>query len=1346
MPPSRRKAVKKAAAAAAAACRQWKVGDLVLAKVKGFPPWPATVSEPEKWGYTADWKKVLVYFFGTQQIAFCNPADVEAFTEEKKQSLVKRQGRGADFVRAVNEIIESYEKLKRENQVDDTSSRGEVAIANVSNPLDPSVNIGLKDQMDAPLTIHSQMKSSNSMIDRPELVCAAEEDSTVAQPRDESYNVEASLEEPTGNAIATGTVKSPFLGTQSNAPVHRYRHSLRVQNFVVSCSDGGNSDGNISTDAIQNTSIRRSKRIKKSPDFFGCDDTDSSGFASNGSMEDNDSEIITINSDAFSLSEGNTIDSNLKLEQSETVINKKKRKPNKKKETNDAGAQNASQNLQKMCGNSKERCLDQDGDEHLPLLKRARVRMGKSSEVAELSGIVHVQEKSGKEDIFDLPKQIITSSNCENGSLAEGDSSALNGALVNVSPSNLIARCSENGSWICKIKKDEMFGCSVDDEAALPPSKRIHRALEAMSANVAEEGQACMESSCCISAIKSCPCITVNNGGNGLELQELDSCGIDCSHVSVCSFTTCSNPLIPIENESSTEVDKQLAKFQRHETGKDVISGEDLSDSIVCQPAKIDSQIQFHGEISPDLDVKCCQVGSNQDSPSPSLPPNDDDNIRPVNHSDASDDTLELGGMSLDPVACACESDKLLPQNSINMPQNVDVREDMMRAVGDSSKINDTHEVVKEVKSKGQEEDMNSVSISNDYSGEKGNLGILSSPSLTDGRVCLPQGSPPNTSVCNISTSDSSNILQNGSCSPDVHQKNDLSAPVDGWKDASGTVAIHQSRSVGKSTEAGDAALLYFEAMLGTLTRTKESIGRATRIAIDCGKFGIATKVVEILVHNLETESSLQRRVDLFFLVDSIAQCSRGLKGDIGGVYPSAMTAVLPRLLSAAAPPGNAAKENRRQCLKVLRLWLERRILPEPVIRHHIRELDLYSSSASAGVFSRRSLRTERAFDDPVRDMEGMLVDEYGSNSSFQLPGFCMPRMLDDEGSDSDGGNFEAVTPEHHSDTYEVQEAAHAIEKHRHVLEDVDGELEMEDVAPSFDVELNSVCNVERGNATQFENNLPSAFAPPLPQDVTLSCPPPPSSPPPLPPPPLPLPPPPPPTLHLMSATSKQYHVAVDSKSFTDSLPVKANALYPMAQPVALPRNSEPISDAVQYTVHECRDRQMQMPESTCSFNTYPGQPPDNSRNTDGVTMHNKGYSLRPPHYVPSHQFSFVHGERRMMSEREVPPPPSFSNRHHFAQNMTRENVYDNHERLNPPSYDYQERWGVPAPYSGPRYHDKGVPAPYGCHPSESSRLPGHGWRFPPQSMNYRGSMPFRPHFEDPIHVANRGPSFWQPR
>jgi len=108
---------------------------------------------------------------------------------------------------------------------------------------------------------------------------------------------------------------------------------------------------------------------------------------------------------------------------------------------------------------------------------------------------------------------------------------------------------------------------------------------------------------------------------------------------------------------------------------------------------------------------------------------------------------------------------------------------------------------------------------------------------------------------------------------------------------------------------------------------------------------------VEIIAQKLEIESSLRRRVDLFFLVDSIAQFSKGLKGSlyeylllsgialvcffciflircyslvvfviighIGGIYPTAIQGVLPRLISAAAPPGSSSQENRRQCLKV---------------------------------------------------------------------------------------------------------------------------------------------------------------------------------------------------------------------------------------------------------------------------------------------------------------------------------------------------------------------------------------------------------------------------------------------
>ncbi|KAK3193830.1 hypothetical protein Dsin_025140 [Dipteronia sinensis] len=95
--------------------------------------------------------------------AFCNHVDVEAFTEDMRQSLlIKRQGKGADFVRAVQEIIDSYEKSKKQDQVD-SNSGDDVTVANGENSADLSPHFGLKDQTEAPgATLDSQSKPSNS--------------------------------------------------------------------------------------------------------------------------------------------------------------------------------------------------------------------------------------------------------------------------------------------------------------------------------------------------------------------------------------------------------------------------------------------------------------------------------------------------------------------------------------------------------------------------------------------------------------------------------------------------------------------------------------------------------------------------------------------------------------------------------------------------------------------------------------------------------------------------------------------------------------------------------------------------------------------------------------------------------------------------------------------------------------------------------------------------------------------------------------------------------------------------------------------------------------------------------
>ncbi|KAI5397202.1 hypothetical protein KIW84_063140 [Lathyrus oleraceus] len=334
----------------------------------------------------------------------------------------------------------------------------------------------------------------------------------------------------------------------------------------------------------------------------------------------------------------------------------------------------------------------------------------------------------------------------------------------------------------------------------------------------------------------------------------------------------------------------------------------------------------------------------------------------------------------------------------------------------------------------------------------------------------------------------------------------------------SGQRAVEGSLSGG--TEAAIARDA-FEGMLETLSRTKESIGRTTRLAIDCAKYGIANEVIELLIRKLESETSFHRKVDLFFLVDSITQCSHNQKGIAGASYMPAVQAGLARLLGAAVPPGTSARENRRQCLKVLRLWLERKIFPESVLRRYMNDIGGSRDDMTVSSSFRRLSRTERSIDDPIREMEGMLVDEYGSNATFQLTGFLSSHLFEDKDNDF-SNNASPMDPTHilvESETSTVTPS----DKRHCILEDVDGELEMEDVSghpkDEMPVLLNSTSEMDfqlQGSDMILDpaSNISGELhvfpegSPPLPLGSPPTPPPLPSSPPPplsqSPPPPLP--------------------------------------------------------------------------------------------------------------------------------------------------------------------------------------------------------------------------------------------------
>jgi len=62
--------------------------------------------------------------------------------------------------------------------------------------------------------------------------------------------------------------------------------------------------------------------------------------------------------------------------------------------------------------------------------------------------------------------------------------------------------------------------------------------------------------------------------------------------------------------------------------------------------------------------------------------------------------------------------------------------------------------------------------------------------------------------------------------------------------------------------------------------------------------------------------------------------------------------------------------------MQVLKLWLERKIFPESVLRRYMDDMTISCSF-------RRPSRAERSLDDPIRELEGMFVDEYGRCGCF---------------------------------------------------------------------------------------------------------------------------------------------------------------------------------------------------------------------------------------------------------------------------------------------------------------------------------------------------------------------------
>ncbi|XP_042985217.1 ENHANCER OF AG-4 protein 2-like isoform X1 [Carya illinoinensis] len=1185
---------------------QMSLGDLVLAKVKGFPAWPAKISKPEDWKQSPDPKKYFVEFFGTQEIGFVAPADIQTFTNEVKSKLSARcQGKTVKcFAQAVKEICVAFDELQKKKScgLGDDTDRSDVGCeaSSVNSVEDDRVEVDLKvetvkmtykveilneavSDSDSKLECSLQTQGGTESPDvKPPVSCCANDNSSLVISPDSSTRVSDNAKLKEEVLPKSCPDKSLYLkkelsvGKNVEGDVSCTKKQGEGQKVLTNDHKlkkiGGSKKRGDSAMGIHKTSTSAITLLKGENDGRSVDPPEPLERLKDGikSKINSSSSIHQFCSSPLKADSGNSA-----IKKSKDLLRVKKRvkvadnmqdpgiDPDEEAKEKSSGGEKNAQN-----GQGRPDCSANDGSQK-----------SNHDDIGDIGAYgAHTRRKKSDSPSPDLV-----------------DKKALKKSEFKSSTSSV----KPEGNLPSRAQ-GSIFGPNASgDEAALPVTKRRRQAMEVMPDSdtapiddKTERKSTSLKNELSSSSDVKVPGNRQNKKRRAVCLFDDDNDDKpktpvhDGSARNITSNVTDATKSSDARNDSSN-IAQQVGVSVAFEDGHSKESSSELHTESLSPGIRQTDGKRDEKEIAAHVSHRSEQLSSKEQSLlkvaklvliSPKKSPQSGPTTKPLaeQHKEAKASIKVSGTGSQKKIHAGSAKGLGVVSNSMNSTQNQETIQRTRLSPGERSKNTPksisrvgestvlTGKLVEYNSLPGERvesgrEDKNSSLVDSktpesvtsmkhliaaaqakrrEAHSQNFSLGIFSS-FVSSSDVQEKSPSPPAVQSLMTATSimlqadlqglQSHTIL----ASPSNHGRQSASRnqldieDIDERRVSSGPTTAGGSLSCGTDAAVARDA---FEGMIETLSRTKESIGRATRLAIDCAKYGIATEVVELLIRKLETEASFHRKVDLFFLVDSITQCSHSQKGVAGASYIPVVQAALPRLLGSAAPPGASARENRRQCLKVLRLWLERKILPESIIRPYMDDIGVSNDDAVSGLSLRRPSRAERAVDDPLREMEGMLVDEYGSNATFQLPGFLSSHVFEDEEEDFPGSSFREAGDAPAVDTTHACEESetHIVPPNdrRHcILEDVDVELEMEDVSGHLKDERPSLTNRSFETDSQQSLDKTSEFtpknstklpllpegSPPLPLDSPPPPPPLPSSPPPPPPPSSPSPPPPPP-------------------------------------------------------------------------------------------------------------------------------------------------------------------------------------------------------------------------------------------
>ncbi|KAK6160527.1 hypothetical protein DH2020_003908 [Rehmannia glutinosa] len=1134
-----------------------KLGDLVLAKVKGFPAWPAKISRPEDWERMPDPKKYFVQFFGTSEMnksvklvpqsccpAFVASADIQVFTNDAKNKLSARcKGKTVRyFSQAVKEICEEFEELQRKNLSGVRDDNCTQTLASEVHSLDPVVDEAVE-------------VSENKEIDGKGPRCELESKGSSHL----GYGLEPCLQRQ--GDVEFQDVK-PCLPDDVD-------HSLSLH-------------------------VSLGNKSKLSPNYTNLvkDSVAVSGPSHNSLLKEEGSHVIKVEG-MFSHNEQNEL-SNGHKPKLKTVPKKKPEGAMRRNSGPTVPREHTGEMLQRKCSGGSMKVssagisrssLDVGSERKERKLLKGK-RHSKTADDGREDAEVNFEEHNGATSRRRMKAQLghekqrfqTTEASCPakiSKSADTGDDvkSQTSKKSDSRSPNDVDDKKNSTESKRLtsggkaenrrplRLETSTYESNHSTDEDDLPPTKRHRRASKAVSSSALIS-----ENRLGTSVLRKNDLMLPNKVRSPVMLLPTKR-----RAVRLCDDEDDELPKTPIHGGFSNK--EQSDRVSKKASSPATQQGPEKRTRELSDAHASPSLSKLHSEKLPSIKAKPVLVSpirspksisgttpsaELQNKHSSKTTGNISQKKNPAGDkksASASDRSISFLNQSLSDITKSAsygEKRKTTPNSDLRISdsallvgtsnetffERLDVGKDEKTSFQFDSKISDSVMSMKHLIAAAQER-KRQTHLQNSY----GNP-LLSLAEAVPGRSPSPIPAALAYVSSNMLQLDVQGLHPTSPCS-NVHQFSSSNHHENEELEERRVSSGHQGSGsfLSGGTEAA-VARDAFEGMIETLSRTKESIGRATRLAIDCAKYGIANEVdsltassipyllcksapldvflnikfrsditkiqlvklehkqleswkivklpvqnwalsclvytpkpcevppscpnlgrkngsraivvVELLVQKLENEPSLHRRVDLFFLVDSITQCSHSQRGIPGASYIPIVQQALPRLIGAAAASGVGAQENRRQCHKVLRLWLERKILPDSVLRRHIDDMGVVNDDTCVGFSLRRPSRAERAIDDPIREVEGMVVDEYGSNAMFQLPGLLSARVFEeeDEYEDNFPTNFckkiDNTSPSNLSPTTSRDAENHTVtpSDRRHcILEDVDGELEMEDVS-----------------------------------------------------------------------------------------------------------------------------------------------------------------------------------------------------------------------------------------------------------------------------------------------------------